>query len=189
MRLCASIAASVAIAAGTFGCTVKERSQADRDRLLAEDLGSSGSKAGELARLLLDPARDEIARAHAALRLGELPEGASHGEALVQALGDPSTMVRADAATAVGRHGVRSGSSALARLLSADRSEDVRRAAARALGRAADGPAAVEALIAALSDRDPGVVLLALESLEILTGQSHGSNPKAWQDWAAAQPK
>ena len=58
----------------------------------------------------------------------------------------------------------------------------IRQRAARILGSLKD-PAAVEALIEALEDRDREVRSAAAGALREITGQDLGSDPAAWRRW------
>jgi HEAT repeat protein len=69
-----------------------------------------------------------------------------------------------------------------ARLLTDDPDRNVRIAAARLLGEFQQ-PNSLRPLIAALDQRDFGVVYEAEQSLTRLTGQSFNHDPDAWRDW------
>jgi hypothetical protein len=71
------------------------------------------------------------------------------------------------------------------RLLQTDPSRDVRVCGAQMLGYLPNADA-LEALIAALEQRDFGVVYECERSLMRLTGTTHGHDPRAWRQWLAA---
>jgi len=73
------------------------------------------------------------------------------------------------------------------RLLLNDPHRDVRQSAAVALGDLPDRRS-LEALIAALTDEDFGVVYRAEQSLIALTGRTFEHDPDAWRDWIEATP-
>ncbi|MBI2921661.1 MAG: HEAT repeat domain-containing protein [Planctomycetes bacterium] len=191
MRCSRSIGGSVVLAlAFVAGCAGKDPSPADADRELAAEWGDDEENADRLAGMLGDASKDELARAQAARSLGLIATGAGQAPALIKALSDPSPIVRHDAAETLGIHKVAEASGALEQMLAGDARDpvvDPRRAAAKALGgirnRASVGP-----LVAALSDRDPGVARLAADSLRAITGQDFGMDRQAWAKWAAEHP-
>jgi len=71
------------------------------------------------------------------------------------------------------------------RLVSTDKSRDVRLLAARILGYYATNPS-LEALIGALRQDDFGVVYESERALTRLTGQTHDHDPAQWRDWLAS---
>jgi hypothetical protein len=142
---------------------------------------------------------DATVRAVAILSLGR--HGAQADlDLFVQALRDPSPLVRWEAARAMRRfHDPRRAS--IDQLIKSARAPydpgrgvpqeqvepgeedaDVRTAAALALGQYPE-PGVFDALLAALSDRDFAVVHAAQRSLGLLTGQDLGTDPLAWSAW------
>lgn len=108
----------------------------------------------QLARLADDP--DPLVRTEAARYVAGLPERDAE-----RLFGDPDQMVRQTAALSAGAHQV----PVLARLLTADRTSEVRRAAARALGGMAPDVAA-DVLSWGIEDPDELVRAAALHALE-----------------------
>jgi len=76
--------------------------------------------------------------------------------------------------------------SILARLLESDASVDVRTAATRALANF-QGPETLQVLNAALQARDPAIQLVAMTSLEQVTGESLEPSVIAWQNYLASR--
>jgi HEAT repeat protein len=74
----------------------------------------------------------------------------------------------------------------LAQSLRADKDMDVRQAAAQALGRI-KSPESVQALTAALDDRDPALQYVGIQSMKTLTGKDYGGDVQAWRQVAAGQ--
>lgn len=188
MRCSRSIGGSVVLAlAFAAGCAGKDPSPADADRELAADLGDDEENAEQLAAMLGNPAKDELARAQAARSLGLIATGAGQVPALLKALADPSPIVRHEAAETLGIHRVAEATGPLEAMISGAAPDPVaepRRAAAKALGRIRSR-ASVDPLVAALADRDPGVARLAADSLQAVTGQDFGMDRQAWSKWAA----
>ncbi|KAF0242910.1 MAG: hypothetical protein FD180_3665 [Planctomycetota bacterium] len=188
---CSSRAGSSGLAALVLlvaGCNTNERSAADLRRREVEDFAGEASRAPQLASILLDRKEDELVRALAAAELGEMPAGAAHGDALTAAVDDESPIVRRDAITACGNLAISASAAPVAGRLKSDGDASVRRAAAFALGKI-KGDGAVDALLAAFDDRDPGVQELAAESLRAMTGQKFGRDAEAWRNWASTRPK
>ncbi len=169
------------------GCATNDPSPADVRRGEVEDLGGEEDNAPRLAAILADRREDELVRALAAAQLGELETGARHADVLAAAVvDDPSPIVRHDAVVACGRLKLAAASVSLCTSVKSDPDATVRRAAATALGQI-KGEGAVDALLAALDDRDLGVQDRAAESLRALTGEKIGRDPEAWRAWAAAR--
>jgi HEAT repeat protein len=97
-------------------------------------------------------------------------------------LKDPVAEVRRDAAQALLMVTSDEAVPALIERLGNDPDEQVRVACARALRHSKD-PAAVQALIKALDDRNAAVVYWASESLMINTGNNFGYDRGTWQQW------
>jgi HEAT repeat protein len=70
----------------------------------------------------------------------------------------------------------------LQEIIGSDADIDVRLAATRALQNF-DGQAAIGALAIALDDPSPALQLRAAESLQVVTGEKHGTNIRAWQEY------
>ena len=178
----------LAIGLALAGCSTKEPSAADVKRDEVEDLGSDPANAGKLAAILANKREDELARAMAAAQLGQMPAGAAHALALIEAINDEFSLVRHDAIEACANLAIPSAAEPIALRLKSDPEITVRQAAASALGKIR-GEASITPLLAALKDRDAGVQRLAAESLERITGQSFGRDAEAWDKWASERPK
>lgn len=158
---------------------------ADRRRRAVAILASA-SFGGEavyvrLYRMLLeDP--DTTVRAAAIHALG-LHGGPEDGRAILGLLEDPAAFVRWEAAKTLQRIHVPAAEPPLVRLLASDEDADVRMAVAAALGQF-PSRYVFDALILALSDVNYGVVHAAAHSLEILTGQRWGLDPRDWLQWS-----
>lgn len=130
------------------------------------------------------PDPDPTVRAAAVSALGR------HGEPadvalIVPRLADEGELVRWEAAKALQRLHKDAAAEPLIERVKNDPDDDVRTAAADALGQYAQ-PAVFDALVAALDDPSFGVALAARRSLDTLTGQTLGDRPKAWVAWAGA---
>lgn len=106
-------------------------------------------------------------------------------EKLVGALRDPDSAVRSEAAR---RLGELKDARAVVPLINAMKDEHayVRRRATFSLGSLQD-IRAMESLIKALDDEDVFVQEYALKSLEKISGQRLGSDPKKWREWWGKQ--
>jgi HEAT repeat protein len=97
-------------------------------------------------------------------------------------LSDREDEVREDAALGLGTTFGAAAIQPLADHLRSDKDDQVRINAARALGRAST-ETSLRALIDALDDKNPAVVLYAHESLVALTGQRLPFEGKPWLEW------
>jgi HEAT repeat protein len=104
------------------------------------------------------------------------------GETLSSAARDTDRDVRIACCDAWAVHGGPQATPSLATMLRHDRSNDVRMAAARSLGRLS-GPEVVEALAPALDDPDPALQYRAVHSLRKATGKDFGDNVSAWREF------
>jgi HEAT repeat protein len=159
-------------------------------------------KIAELAELRakapqMPPAERDEAAAQLAARLKEEKSPALRAEfvralaafdtpiaqyAVLSALSDEATSVRAIACSALGRHPTAEGFQALSQILTNDNELDVRIAAARELGKYR-GFEAPKALRPALDDRDPALQLAAMQSLEALDGhREYRRNVAVWRE-------
>jgi HEAT repeat protein len=75
---------------------------------------------------------------------------------------------------------------ALAKALRADKDMNVRLAATGALGKIKT-PAAIQALTAALDDRDPALQYVGVQSMKSITGKDYGPDVQTWRQVAAGQ--
>lgn len=97
---------------------------------------------------------------------------------------DPSPLVRAAAAAALGELGGADAVDALRRTTLRDASSEVRAAAARELGELRDrAPGTSDALIRALRDESGAVRLNARRSLRQIHGADLGFDPATWSAW------
>ena len=71
----------------------------------------------------------------------------------------------------------------LEKTLRGENDQDVRLAAAEALG-SIKTPDSIQALSIALEDRDPALQFVAVESLKSISGQDFGGDVRAWQQYA-----
>ncbi|MCH2118196.1 MAG: HEAT repeat domain-containing protein [Pirellulales bacterium] len=71
----------------------------------------------------------------------------------------------------------------LEKTLRGENDQDVRLAAAEALG-SIKTPDSIQALSFALEDRDPALQFVAVESLKSISGQDFGGDVRAWQQYA-----
>jgi len=132
-------------------------------------------------RLLIDDP-DATVRAACAKALG------THGSVedaalLVRRLEDSSDVVRWQCAKGLQKIHNADAVAPLSKVMAADESEDVRMAAAYALGQYAE-PGVFNALVAALDDQDYSVVTAARRSLKTLSGYDFGSDGGLWLIWA-----
>ncbi len=110
-----------------------------------------------------------------------------HAALAINALSDPNDLVRWEAARALQRFYAPQAIPALIEHTNPDResSDAVRASSAWALGQYPE-TRVVQALIAALSERELAVNDAALASLKTLTGQDHAYDAKAWLAWTRA---
>jgi HEAT repeat protein len=74
----------------------------------------------------------------------------------------------------------------LAKALREDQDQNVRLAAAKALG-SMKSPEAIQALTVALDDRDPAMQYVGVQSMKSVTGKDYGPSVEAWRQVAAGQ--
>jgi HEAT repeats len=147
---------------------------------------SSASFGGEemyvrMYRLLIDDP-DATVRAACAKALGT-HGGVEDAKLLVRRMEDSSDVVRWQCAKGLQRIHNPVAIAPLTKAMAGDESEDVRMAAAFALGQYAE-PGVYNALVAALDDQDYSVVSAARRSLKTLTGYDFGSDGGLWLIWA-----
>jgi hypothetical protein len=99
---------------------------------------------------------------------------------------DPDPLVRADCALSLYYSYTDAAIDPLLNVLKTDESAQARANAARALARTTE-PRAIKGLIEALSDRDAVVVHDAAQSLNLITGQYIGTEPRPWREWYQSQ--
>jgi hypothetical protein len=113
-------------------------------------------------------------------------------QVLEAGLADENENVRVACCQALGRRAeagvLDPGNTSVAALANALRSEsdiDVRLAAAEALGHI-KSPEAIQALVAALDDRDPALQYVGVQSMKSITGQDYGPDVQAWRTVATS---
>jgi HEAT repeat protein len=74
----------------------------------------------------------------------------------------------------------------LAKVIREEKDQNVRLAAAKALG-SMKSPEAIQALSIALDDRDPAMQYVGVQSMKSITGKDYGPNVEAWRQVAAGQ--
>jgi hypothetical protein len=74
----------------------------------------------------------------------------------------------------------------LSKALREDKDQNVRIAAAKALG-SMKSPEAIQALTIALDDRDPAMQYVGVQSMQSITGKDYGPNVDAWRQVAAGK--
>jgi len=141
---------------------------------LLRRMGNSDASVAAAAGVLADAEADPLARASAALALGELRSAGGAGPLRTALAGDAEPAVRTRAATALGALSRAGSAGALAGALAGDADAAVRREAARALGGAPDADPAV--LVAALADAEFPVRREAAWSLGRLKARSSVGN-------------
>lgn len=106
-------------------------------------------------------------------------------QVLEAGLADEDVAVRVACCQALGRRGEVASVGSLANVLRAEKSIDVRLAAAEALGKL-KSPEAIQALVIALDDRDPALQYVGVQSMKSITGQDYGADVQAWRNVAAS---
>lgn len=129
----------------------------------------------------LDHPGEEAARA-AVQSLGRFKEPEAF-EALGRVVGHPSLTVRSELLSALEIHDPPAGEDLLRTLAASDPEPDVRAEALRSLGRFKEDRTLVPWMIEQLRAPHPAVRSAALASLQKLTGQALGPEPKHWARW------
>lgn len=120
-----------------------------------------------------------LAKIEAARALGTArPPQAIDG--LLSALDEPDAEVRMAVCDSLGKQGSPLAIAGLERVINSDTENDVRLAAARALGNI-DDPEAARALTLALNDRSPALQFRSMESLKQITGEDFNGDPERWK--------
>ena len=114
--------------------------------------------------------------------LAKYPTAVAGTVVLTAATRDPEPDVRQAACLVLGARGGAEAVTTLSHVLLGDVNLDVRHTAAIALGRTHDLAAAV-ALGNVLQDPDPAMQLLAVESLEKVTGKHLGNDVNRWREY------
>ena len=160
-----------------------DSADADLRRLEIINLSNSSDAAKHFNDFVvfLEKDSDYLVRAQAALALGKL-KNTQAVSVLLKALNDSSQWVRVDVVNALGEMKDPTTVPPLNKALVEDISPDVRRAAARILGKIG-GQESIDVFIKALDDRDHGVAEISYQSLCQITKQSIPKNSKEWQKW------
>ncbi len=124
---------------------------------------------------------DPLIRVEIVRAIGRYPTAAA-AAVLHAASDDSDANVRQVACEAWGRRGGPEAATELARVLSTDVDKDVRLTAARALGETGD-PSAVAALGDVLTERDPAMQYVAVQSLREATGEDLGNDVSRWREY------
>jgi HEAT repeat protein len=101
-------------------------------------------------------------------------------QVLEAGLADENRAVRVACCQALGRRAETVSVPILANVLRTEKDVDVRLAAAEALGHV-KSPEAVQALVAALDDRDPALQYVGVQSMKSITGEDYGPDVQAWR--------
>ncbi len=157
----------------------------EMNNLVATARGQSSQQQNAAAEKLAEVAlRDPIllVRLQAVRNLGELNCPAAQ-KALRQASMDPDADVRLTVVEAWRKMPAEHALPQLQEILGSDTNVDVRLAATRALGDFPGSPS-IAALRMALSDPDPAIRMRATQSMARASGESFGSDVRAWQQYA-----
>jgi HEAT repeats len=107
-------------------------------------------------------------------------------QVLEAGLADQDEMVRVACCEELGSRGENNSVASLANALRTDKDLDVRLAATEALGNIKT-PEAIQALTAALDDRDPALQYVGVQSMKSITGKDYGPDVQSWRQVAAGQ--
>jgi hypothetical protein len=114
-------------------------------------------------------------------------------QVLAAGLADQDEMVRVACCDELGKRSSdaefdpgRTSVPSLAKALKEDKDQNVRIAAAKALG-SMKSPEAIQALAVALEDRDPAMQYVGVQSMKSITGKDYGPNVEIWRQVAAGQ--
>jgi hypothetical protein len=124
---------------------------------------------------------DPVLRCDAVKALGKISTETAK-EALRMALKDAESSVRIAACQSWQNIGGPEAIAVLSEVVASDTDDDVRLAAARALGAFRD-PAAVRGLAVCLDDNNPALQHRAMESLQVASGQNFGYDVVAWRTY------
>ena len=138
-----------------------------------------------LYRLLIDDP-DPTVRAACVHALG-LHGTAEDAGTMIALMDDENAFVRWEAAKALQKIHSQDAVGPLIKSVLGDEDEDVRMAAAHALGQYAQ-PRVFQALVGALDDTSYGVVRAAHASLTTLTGEDLGPDGRRWLGWLRQDP-
>jgi HEAT repeat protein len=144
------------------------------------DAASKEQKSAELAAAAQSET-DALIRGEIFRTLGAF-NTISSSTALYAGLQDSDPEIRIACCDAWGKRGGADAAKVLGEILREDESEDVKLAAARALGEIKD-QAAVLALAPALDDGSPAMQWRAVRSLEKVTGKYYGEDVNAWRTY------
>ena len=190
LALLAGCANPVGTTAKSFLHKIREDPDPNVRHLAYEKIGAPGSFDSDaqkvdavtlLSSRLTSQREPAITRAVICRSLGTIGRAEAR-PALIAAIDDPESIVRAEACVALGRVGKPEDSTVLARIAAADTSVDGRIAAIDGLGelRSTD-PRIVSVLLDGMEHDDPAVRMASLNSLRKLTKQEHGADVKIWR--------
>ena len=140
--------------------------------------------ADQLARQIqVEP--DPLVRAAVIRTIAEFRAPISQ-QVLEAGLADEDAAVRIACCRALGRRAEATAVGHLAQSLRNDKDQDVRLAAAEALG-LIKSPESMQALVVALNDRDPAMQYVGVQSMKSVTGKDYGGDVQAWRQLAAGE--
>jgi HEAT repeat protein len=99
-------------------------------------------------------------------------------------LGDNDAVVRMASCRGLGKRAAAASVPQLGQVLRGDKNQDVRMSAAEALGRI-KSPEALQALVAAVDDRDPAMQYVGIQAMKSISGKDFGGDIAAWKQLAA----
>jgi HEAT repeat protein len=105
-------------------------------------------------------------------------------QVLEAGLGDGDAHVRMACCHALGKRAEAASVPRLAHALRADKNDDVRMAAADALGKIKT-PESLQSLVAAIDDRDPAMQYVGIQAMKSVSGKDYGGDVSAWKQLAA----
>jgi HEAT repeat protein len=171
----------------SYGLTPKEKI-AQLAQLATELPSKSAPEQQQITQKLtveLAAEGDPLLRRSLVQAIGALNDSYSN-PTLLAAANDASPLVRIAAAEAWSRRPGETATPALSKLLIDDNDQDVRLAAAKALGNVRS-PQSLQLLSNALDDTNPALQLTVMESLRRVTGQELGNDVNTWFRYLAGQ--
>lgn len=158
---------------GAPGCYDGEEQKAEAVRVLVANLESEREPTA--SRALICRSLGELRR----------PEARP---ALVKAISDPDSVVRAEACRALGKVGQSEDATALVRVMHVDTQEDCRIAAIEGLGELkSSDPRINSMLVQGMEHDDPAIRLASLRALRKITGKDLGIEPAPWREFILAK--
>jgi HEAT repeat protein len=104
-------------------------------------------------------------------------------QVLEAGLGDTDGMVRTACCRALGKRADTTSVARLGQVLRNDKKQDVRMAAADALGKIKTNES-MQALVAAVEDRDPAMQYVGIQAMKSVSGKDYGGDIAAWKQLA-----